>query len=59
MTKYTEESAVRKLVKNKVKVEGKTIYVENAGLGELGTIDFLVHYLGYSVKKPKSLGKKG
>jgi len=50
--KYTEESAIKKLIKNKIKVEGKSIYVENAGLGVLGTIDYLIKFHGY-VKKSK------
>lgn len=52
MAKYTEESAIKKLIKNKIKVEGKNIYVENAGLGVLGAVDYLIKFCGF-VKKTK------
>jgi len=52
MKNLTEESAVKKLMNNKVKVENKNIIIRgNVGIGLLGVVDFLVNKLGYKTIK--------
>jgi hypothetical protein len=47
---YTEESAVKKLQQNRIKVENKTIVYKGVGLKLLGAVDFLVNNCKYKKK---------
>lgn len=54
MKEYTEETAVKRLTKNRVKVENKTIVISgNIGLKLWGPIDYLLNHCKYKKKESK------
>lgn len=51
MKRYTKETAVQKLIKNRVKIEGVLIEFKTCGIGCLGAIDYLCKEHGFSWKR--------
>lgn len=49
--KYTVDSAIARIERNKGKIGGKVINISDCGIKVWGAVDFLVNHHGYTVVK--------